>query len=91
MMNFHDYNAGRPDESAVLSEFFSGPLTKTAVIALVMKVSQLRQRIEQDPKADPAQKSIAAMVFMLASMLSLDICTRSDPQQGNKAKGSFSR
>jgi hypothetical protein len=43
-MNFNDYNAVRPDENTVHSEVFSAPVTKTVVIALVMKTSELRQQ-----------------------------------------------
>ena len=55
MKNFADYieNTGRPDESAVLSEFFSGPLTKTAVIALVMKVSSYGNESNRTQKLTP--------------------------------------
>ena len=37
IMNFKDYNAGRPNETAVHSEMCSGPVTRTAVIVLFVE------------------------------------------------------
>ena len=89
LMNFANYidNTGRPNEPAVLTETFSTTVVKAAAVGILMKMNQLRQRIEQDRTADSAQKSIASMLFLMASMLTVAIASMTKgPELANRAK-----
>jgi hypothetical protein len=75
-----------------VNETFSPAIAKTAAVSLLMRLSQLRQRIDQDKTANTAQKSIGSMLFLLASMLAVAIGTiNGDPELTNKARGLGSR
>jgi hypothetical protein len=63
------------DESAVIVEALSPGVAKTAAIGIVMKMAQLRRRIEDDRTADGATQSLASMVFLLGSMLAVTFGT----------------
>jgi hypothetical protein len=56
------------DPSAELTEAFSSGIVKTAAVALLVKIGQLRQSVIQDRRADSAERSLASMMFFLASM-----------------------
>ena len=93
LMTFANYNkSSRPKETTVLAEAFSMAQTRTAVIGMATRMSQLHQRVEQDRTADSAQRFIADMLFVLASMLTLAIgAIGSDPELINHARSSVSR
>jgi hypothetical protein len=79
-------NAGL-DPSAELTEAFSTGLVKTAAVALLVKMGQLRQNVIQDRTADSAERSIANMMFYLSSMIAVLVGgISSDADLLNRAK-----
>jgi len=79
-------------ESAAPTEGISPGLAKTAAIGILMRIPQLRATVVQDRNAGGAAKSIAQMMFLLASMLAVAIgAMNSDAELVKKAKGSGSR
>ena len=70
-MTFANYNKSSRPKDSVLAETFSVAQTRTAALGMLAKMTQLRQRIEQDRNADSAQKVLADMLFVLSSMLAL--------------------
>src|SRR5690349_7032814 len=51
----------------------SPSVAKIGAVGILMKMSQLRQKIEQDGTAGNAEKSLAGMLFLVASMQALAI------------------
>jgi hypothetical protein len=80
MMTFADFQANQDpelhsimkdaglDPSGELTEAFSSGLVKTAAVALLVKIRQLRQNVIHGRSADAADRSIASMMFYLSSM-----------------------
>jgi hypothetical protein len=60
---------------------------KTAAVALLVKIGQLRQSVIQDRTADAADRSIASMIFYLSSMIAVLVGgISSDADLLNRAK-----
>lgn len=75
------------DPDAELTEAFSSGLVKTAAVALLVKIGQLRQNVTQDRMADFSEKSLANMLFHLSSMIAVLIGgIASDADLLNRAK-----
>ena len=58
-------------EHAVISEAFSTTAVKAAAVAIVVKMSSLRQEVLRDRAADSAEKALANTIFWLASMVGM--------------------
>jgi hypothetical protein len=87
-----DSNTLRDQSETTVNEAFSPALAKTAAVGIMIKLSQLRQRIDQDKTASNAQKSTGTMLFLVASMLAVAIGTlNGDPEMTKRARAFGSR
>jgi len=94
IMTFADYldsaNEAGINESA-LSETASGTVAKAATVGILLKMSQLRQNVAQDRMSTSADRSIASMLLMLASLVTVGIGTMaSDSDLVNQGRRSLS-
>ena len=75
-----------------VNEAFSEGFVKSAAVGIMMKIAQMRQTVLKDGTANQAQKSLANMLFLLASMVAVSIGGMSrDAELINRVKNSTSR
>lgn len=87
-----DSLAFTPEEAALITESLSPGLGKTAAVGILLKLSQLKQKISQDWTATPADRTLAEMVVWLAGLMAISVAAVSnDVALANKGRSAGSR
>lgn len=85
-------DAATLEESAVITEALSGTVSKAAAAGILLKLSQLKQKVAQDRTATPADRTLAEMVVWLAGLMAISVAAvTNDATLANKGRSAGSR